>query len=165
MNLVPSGDQRLCLGDSISFACSTTGDLLWETSSDSGNHVFDDAAQPSVMLGIFLLSVEHVSMTGGVNSTAMVSNVQASDNGTSLTCLEMSHTNVKSQAILKVGMFSAKGTAPTMYFMYTCLFVIIAKIIYGFQLKLPKQIAIYGSVVYDSIDKIIIAVHIWLTTY
>ena len=46
-------------------------------------------------------------MTGGVNSTSTVSNVQASYNGVSLTCLEMSNTNVQSQAILRVGMFSA----------------------------------------------------------
>ena len=58
------------------------------------------------MLGIFLLHLDGISQTNGtvsaVNSTAVVSNVQLSYNGTMLKCSENADLNMFSEAVLIV---------------------------------------------------------------
>ena len=73
------------------------------------NHVFDNPTQPSRMLGIFLLRLDGISLltkgssvVSAVNSTAVVSNVQPSYNGTVLKCYEFADLNVFIETVLRV---------------------------------------------------------------
>ena len=61
-------------------------------------------------LGLFLLSLDEISLMNGtvlgVNSTAVVNNVQPSYNGTVLRCSEFANLSMFSEAVLRVaGMF------------------------------------------------------------
>lgn len=101
--------SQLCPGSIAEFRCQTTeGGLLWETSSTIHNHLFNDPAQPSrTTLGIFLLRLDGISQTrngtvSAVNSTAIVSNVQLSYNGTTLRCSENADLNMFSEIVLRV---------------------------------------------------------------
>ena len=64
------------------------------------------------MLGIFLLSLDGIIQTTGgivttVNSTAVVSDVQASFNGTVLKCSEFGDLNMFHETVLRVsGLYS-----------------------------------------------------------
>ena len=100
---------QFCPGSTASFECQTTeGSLLWETSSTHVNHIFDNPTQPSRMLGFFLLRLDGISLlTNGsvvlaVNSTAVVSNVQPSYNGTVLRCSEFADLSVFIETVLRV---------------------------------------------------------------
>ena len=79
---------------------------MWETSSTPENYIFHNITQPQKSLGIFLLRVDGVSLMNGmvlaVNSTAVVSNVQPSYNGTVLRCSENADLNMFSEAVLRV---------------------------------------------------------------
>ena len=100
--------SQFCPESTAEFQCQTTeGSLLWETSSTALNHVFDSPSQPSRMLGIFLLSLDGISLlTNGtvsaVNSTAVVSDVQPSYNGTVLKCSEFANLSMFSETVLRV---------------------------------------------------------------
>ena len=83
--------------------------MLWELTATSENFIFDNPAQselPNITLGIFLLHLDGISLTGGsasaVNSTAVVSNVQPSYNGTVLRCSEYTDLTMFSEAVLRV---------------------------------------------------------------
>ena len=80
--------------------------MLWESGGTAENHVFYNITQPQKNLGIFLLRVEGVSLMNGmalaVNSTAVVSNVQLSYNGTVLRCSEYADLSMFSEAVLRV---------------------------------------------------------------
>ena len=98
---------EFCPGSTAAFECQTThGSLLWETSSTAANHIFDNPAQSPKVLGIFLLHLDGILLTNGtvsaVNSTAVVSNVQPSYNGTTLKCSEDADLSMFSEAVLKV---------------------------------------------------------------
>ena len=101
------GDQ-FCPGSTAEFNCQTTeGSLLWETSGTTANHVFNNPLQSPAMLGIFLLSLDGITQTTGgtvtaVNSTAVVSNVQTSFNGTVLKCSEFGDLNMFHETVLRV---------------------------------------------------------------
>ena len=62
--------------------------------------------QPTKKLGIFLLRVDGVSLMNGtvlaVNSTAVVSDVQPSYNGTVLRCYEFANLSMFSETVLRV---------------------------------------------------------------
>ena len=99
--------NQFCPGSTAAFECQTTkGSLLWETSSTHANHIYDNPAQSSKMLGIFLLHLDEILLTGGivsaVNSTAVVSNVQPSDNGTVLKCSEYTDLTMFRETVLRV---------------------------------------------------------------
>ena len=80
--------------------------MLWETSGTHENHVFSNPAQSSVKLGIFLLHLDGISYPDGtvtgVTSTAVVSNIQPSYNGTTLKCSEHANTIMFSEEVLRV---------------------------------------------------------------
>ena len=100
-------DNQFCPGSTAEFECQTTkGSLLWEASSTHANHIFDNVTQPSKELGIYLLHVDEVALTGGmvsaVNSTAVVNNVQPSYSGTVLKCSENTDLSMFSQTVLRV---------------------------------------------------------------
>ena len=102
-----SVDTQFCPGGTAEFECQTTkGGLLWETSSAVHNHVFDNPTQPSRMLGIFLLSLDGISLqtngTVAVNSTAVVNNVQLSNNGITLKCSENADLSMFSETVMRV---------------------------------------------------------------
>ena len=85
--------NQFCPGSAAEYKCQTTkGSLLWEIGGTAQNHVFHSITQPQKNLGIFLLRVDGVSLMNGmvlaVNSTAVVSNIQPSYNGTMLKCAE-----------------------------------------------------------------------------
>ena len=100
--------NQFCPGSTAEFECQTTeGSLLWETSSTFLNHVFDNPTQPPRMLGIFLLSLDGISLlpngtVSAVNSTAVVSNVQLSNNGTMLKCSENVDISMFGETVLRV---------------------------------------------------------------
>ena len=100
--------NQFCPGSTAEFECQTTeGGLLWETSSAHANHVFDDQTRASRMLGIFLLRLDEIALqTNGtasaVNSTAVVSHIQLSYNGTTLRCSENAHLSMFSETVLRV---------------------------------------------------------------
>ena len=102
--------NQFCPGSTAEFECQTTkGSLLWELSTTAENFIFDNPAQtelPNITLGIFLIRLDGISLTGGavsaVNSTAVVSNVQLSFNGTVLRCSEYADLTMFSEAILRV---------------------------------------------------------------
>lgn len=101
--------NQFCPGSTALFECQTAeGGLLWVTSSTVFNHVFDNPSNPSTReLGIFLLRLDGISLlTNGtvsaVNSTAVVSNVQPSYNGTTLKCYENADLSMFSRVVLKV---------------------------------------------------------------
>ena len=100
--------SQFCPGSNAAFKCQTTkGSLLWETSSAHANHIFDAPMQPPRMLGIFLLRLDGISLlTNGsvsaVNSTAVVSNVQPSYNGTVLRCSEFADLMFNETLVLRV---------------------------------------------------------------
>lgn len=110
VNLVADhGAIPLCPGEFAKFVCNTTaGDLLWETSSaPGGNQRFYLATQSPVTLGVFTLSVEHVSMMSGmvtgVSSTATtVTSVRPSDDGVTIVCFENTDLTMFEQAVLRV---------------------------------------------------------------
>ena len=105
MNLVPDGAiVPLCPGKFAKFVCNTTaGDLLWETSSAPGdNQIFSLATQSSVTLGVFILSVEHVSVTGVSSTATTVNGVRPSDDGVTLVCFENTDLTMSEQAVLRV---------------------------------------------------------------
>ena len=100
-------DNQFCPGSTVKFECQTSkGSLLWEIVGTPANHIFDNVTQPSKKLGIYLLHVNEVSQTDGmvsaVNSTAVVSNVQPSYNGTTLKCSEYADLSMFSEAVLRV---------------------------------------------------------------
>ena len=80
--------------------------MLWETGTTAANHIFDHPTQSSKLLGIFLLQLEGMLLTNGkvlaVNSTAVVSNVQPSYNGTTLKCSEDADLSMFREAVLRV---------------------------------------------------------------
>ena len=99
--------NQFCPGSTAEFECrSTHGSLLWETSSTGANHIFGNPGQSSKMLGIFLMHLDGILITNGavlaVNSTAVVTNVQPSYNGTTLKCSEDAELSMFSEAILRV---------------------------------------------------------------
>ena len=99
--------SQFCPGSNVEFECATTeGSLLWEIVNTGNNHIFDDPAQPSRMLGIFLLHLDGISRMNGmvlaVNSTAVVSNVQLSYNGTVLRCSEYADLSMFREVVLRV---------------------------------------------------------------
>ena len=99
--------NQFCPGSTAEFECQTIeGSLLWETASTHANHIYDNPAQSSKMLGIFLLHLDGISLTGGtvsaVNSTAVVGNVQPSYNGTVLRCSEYTNLSMFREAVLRV---------------------------------------------------------------
>ena len=98
--------SEFCPGTTAEFECATEGRLLWEIINTGANHLFDNQAQSSIMLGIFLLRLDGISLTGGavsaVNSTAVVSNVQPSYNGTVLRCSEYSDLSMFRETVLRV---------------------------------------------------------------
>ena len=108
--------NHYCPGSTAEFECQTTeGSLLWETSSTFHNHVFDNPTQPPRMLGIFLLSLDGISLlTNGtvsaVNSTAVVSNVQPSNNGSTLKCSENADISMFSETVLRIAGEWCNGT-------------------------------------------------------
>lgn len=106
VNLVPDGAiGPLCPGESATFVCNTTADLLWETSSaPGGNHRIFLASQSPATLGVFILSVNSVSvMSGMVSSTATtVNGVRPSDDGVTLVCFENTDLTMFEQAVLRV---------------------------------------------------------------
>ena len=77
---------------------------MWQV-AENDVHFFYNITQPQRNLGIFLLRVDGVSLMNGmvlaVNSTAIVSDVQPSYNGTVLGCYEL-QTLVCSEAVLRV---------------------------------------------------------------
>ena len=98
--------SQFCPGSIAEFECTTEGSLLWEIVNTGANHIFDDPAQPSRTLGIFRLHLNGISQMNGtasvVNSTAVVSNVQLSYNGTVLRCLEYADLSMFRETVLKV---------------------------------------------------------------
>ena len=100
------GNQS-CPGSTAEYKCQTTeGSLLWEVDGIAENHIFRNMTQPQKSLGIFLLRLDEISLMDGtvsaVNSTAVVSNVQPSYNGTVLRCSEFTNLSVFSEAVLRV---------------------------------------------------------------
>ena len=99
--------QLFCSGSSAEFECATEeGSLLWEVIKTGANHIFNNPAQSSRQLGIFLLHLDGIALTNGmvsaVNSTAVVSNVQPSYNGTVLRCSEYTDLTMFREAVLRV---------------------------------------------------------------
>ena len=99
--------NEFCPGSTAEYKCQTTeGSLLWETSETPENFIFDNMTQPQRSLGIFLLRVDGVSLMNGmvsaVNSTAVVSNVQPSYNGTVLRCSEYADLSMLREIVLRV---------------------------------------------------------------
>ena len=96
VSLRPSGQVLVCLGGNATFTCMTTGGaLVWETSSETGNSVFNSPNEPPAELGIFeltLLSFAQRSVDGmtelEVSSTATATNLQPSVDGVTLNCSE-----------------------------------------------------------------------------
>ena len=104
--------SQFCPGSTAEYKCQTTeGSLLWETSGTVENHIFHNMTQSAQKhLGLFLLSLDEISLMNGtvlgVNSTAVVNNVQPSYNGTVLRCSEFANLSMFSEAVLRVaGMF------------------------------------------------------------
>ena len=100
--------NQFCPGSTAEYKCQTTeGSLLWEIGGITAeNYIFHNMTQPQKNLGIFLLCVDGVSLMNGtvsaVNSTAVVSNVQPSYNGTVLKCYEFANLSMFSEAVLRV---------------------------------------------------------------
>ena len=99
--------SQFCPGSTAEYKCQTTeGSLLWEIGGTAQNHIFHNITQPQKTLGIFLLRVDGVSLNGmalAVNSTAVVSDVQPSYNGTVLKCAEHADPlNLFSEEVLRV---------------------------------------------------------------
>ena len=103
VTLLPSGFVPVCLNGEITLTCSTSqGTLLWE--SDTFNQLFN-MLQPSVVKENFNLSVTSIEqhVVGGmtylsVNSTATLSNFQSEQNGSSISCVEIT-TNLRQTEI------------------------------------------------------------------
>ena len=109
VTLQRAGDaaNQFCPGSTVEYKCQTTeGSLLWEINGTAENYIFHNMTQPQKNLGIFLLRVDGVSVMNGtvlaVNSTAVVSDVQPSYNGTVLKCLEFANLSMFSEAVLSV---------------------------------------------------------------
>ena len=70
------------------------------------NYLYDEPGSPEKMLGIFLVRLDRILMTGGtvlaVNSTAVVSNVQPSYNGTVLKCSEYANISMFREIVVRV---------------------------------------------------------------
>ena len=108
VNLKPNNGS-FCPGSTAMFVCNTTmGSLLWETSSTTSNHVFNNPTQSSSTLGIFQLHLDGISQTNAsgtvkaVNSTAVVSDVLLSYDGISLKCSEYADLSIFSETILRL---------------------------------------------------------------
>ena len=104
----------VCLGDNKTFTCMTTGGaLVWETSSETGNSLFNTPDELPVDLGIFklrLLGFAQRIVGGGVtvvevNSTATVTNVQPSVNGVTLNCSETGNSQDVQATLVIAGKF------------------------------------------------------------
>ena len=148
--------SQFCPGSTAEFECQTTeGSLLWETSSTHANHIFDDPTQSSIELGIFLLQLDGILHINGnvlaVNSTAVVSNVQPSYNGTMLKCSEDADLSIFREAVLRVAgniMAVSKPYIPASYCTaaaVTSIFIqfTISDVVMGMQLTtLPIRIII-----------------------
>ena len=108
VTLQRAGNAPFCPGSTAEYKCQTTeGSLLWEVGGEVENHIFHSRTQPPKNLGIFLLRVDGVSsLTNGtisaVNSTAVVSNVQPSYNGTVLRCSEYTDLTMFRETVLRV---------------------------------------------------------------
>lgn len=101
---VTNGSQ-FCPGGTAEFECTTEGSLLWEIVNTGANHFYDNPAQSSIMLGIFLLHLNGISQMNGmvlVNSTAVVSHVQPSYDGTVLKCAEYADLSIFRETVLQV---------------------------------------------------------------
>ena len=99
--------SQFCPGSNAEFECATTeGSLLWENKNTGANHIFDDPTQSSRMLGIFVVHLDGILRMNGVvlavNSTAVVSNVQLSYNGTVLRCSEYADLSMFRETVLRV---------------------------------------------------------------
>ena len=98
--------NQFCPGSTGVFECTTEGSLLWEITTTGANHIFDNPAQSSTILGIFLLQLDEILLINGtvsaVNSTAVVGNVQPSYNGTVLRCAEFADPSIFRETILQV---------------------------------------------------------------
>lgn len=99
--------NQFCPGSTAEYKCQTTeGSLLWENKNTGANQIFDDPTQSSRILGIFLVHLDGILLINGVvlavNSTAVVSNVQPSYNGTTLKCYENADLSMFSRVVLKV---------------------------------------------------------------
>ena len=98
--------SQFCPGGNAEFECATEGSLVWANKNTGANHIFDDPTQSSRMLGIFLVHLDGISRMNGVvlavNSTAVVSNVQLSYNGTVLRCSEFADLSMFRETVLKV---------------------------------------------------------------
>ena len=110
--------NQFCPGSTAEFECQTTeGSLLWETASTHANHIYDNPGQSSKMLGIFLLHLDGISLMNGmvlaVNSTAVVSNIQPSYNGTALKCSEYTELTMFRETVLRVAGESLHGCTCT----------------------------------------------------
>ena len=70
------------------------------------NYLYDEPGSPEKMLGIFLVRLDGILMTGAtvlaVNSTAVVSNVQPSYNGTVLKCSEYANISMFREIVVRV---------------------------------------------------------------
>ena len=103
----------ICPGSMPVFECNTTeGSLLWETSSTSGNNLYDDNLnRPSPkILGNFTLYRDGVAvnmttnLATAVNSTAVLTDpVQLSHNNVTLRCSEDSNLTKYNEVVLSVG--------------------------------------------------------------
>ena len=98
--------NQYCPGRTAEFECTTKGILLWEIINTGANHIFDSPAQSSTMLENFLLQLDGISLinetVSAVNSTAVVSNVQPSYNGTVLRCAEYADPSIFRETVLRV---------------------------------------------------------------
>ena len=79
---------------------------MWELPTEDKNYVYDRQGLPEIMLGIFLVRLDVILVTGGnvsaVNSTAVVSNVQPSYNGTVLKCSEYADLSMFREIVVRV---------------------------------------------------------------
>ena len=79
---------------------------MWELTESSENYLYDEPGSPEIMLGIFLVHLDGILVTNetvsAVNSTAVVSNVQPSYNGTVLRCSEYPNTSMFREIVLRV---------------------------------------------------------------
>ena len=99
--------NHFCPGSTAEYRCQTTeGSLLWEIGGTVENHIFHNTTQPQISLGIFLVRLNGISLinetVSAVISTAVVSNVQPSYNGTVLKCSEFANLSMFSEAVLRV---------------------------------------------------------------
>ena len=108
--LNPSGNLTVCPNEIATFTCKTWGGaLVWVTSGDNTEQVFNVATQASSDLGIFRLSVNGVQindmMVVDVNSTARtIVGFRLEDDSTTLSCLVGSDFTRKDAVLRVAGM-------------------------------------------------------------